>query len=76
MHIAKTMLAEFGQALVGKNVITKPRGPWPGGLATVTELAPDGNAPEIVFNIRHAVTGEEIGVFDDDMLGLPGRGTA
>lgn len=68
MHIAKQMMAEFGKQLVGKTVITMPMGLWPGGAATVTELNPDPNAPEIVFNVKHATTGEEIGVFDDEWV--------
>lgn len=68
MQIAKQMLTEFGKQLVGKTIITMPVGLWPGGLAKVTELNPDPNAPEIVFNVRHAQTGEEIGVFDDEWV--------
>jgi hypothetical protein len=70
MQIAKQLLTKTGIKLVGKNVITQKMGLWPGGLAIVTELNPDPNAPEIVFNVRHSRTGEEIGVFEDELVVL------
>ncbi|MGL5994741.1 MAG: hypothetical protein ACRCZ8_14675 [Aeromonas sobria] len=68
MHVAEQMVAKYGNPLVGKTVMTFPMGLWPGGAATITELNPDPNAPEIVFNVKHSTTGEEIGVFYDELL--------
>jgi hypothetical protein len=65
---AQALIDTFGPLLLGKQLITLPVGGWAGGLVEVTELKPDPNAPEIVFNIKHAGTGEEIGVFDDQWV--------
>ncbi|MGI2098966.1 hypothetical protein [Shewanella glacialipiscicola] len=65
---AQTLIDTFGQLLLGKQLITLPVGGWAGGLVEVTELKPDPNAPEIVFNIKHAGSGEEIGVFNDQWV--------
>ena len=60
---AKQLIESHGQSLVGRSVATEPIGEYPGGVATVTELAPDPNAPEIVFNVCHPAFGP-IGIFD------------
>lgn len=65
---AQTLIDTFGELLLGKQLITLPMGGWNGGMVEVTELKPDPNAPEIVFNIKHANTGEEIGVFNDQWV--------
>lgn len=65
---ARALIDTFGQHLIGKQLITLPMGGWAGGMVEVTELNPDPNAPEIVFNVKHASTGEEIGVFDDEWV--------
>ena len=58
-------------ALVGRRVVTPAMGDYPGGEATIVELAPDPNAPEIVFTVRHPQWGE-IGVFAYEEVTLLG----
>ena len=60
---------------VGMDVFTYPMGAWPGGVARVTEIAPDSAAPEIAFNV---VQGDvEIGVFEyEQIILLKPRGSA
>lgn len=64
---AASALIKYGKRLVGKNVMTEPYGKWKGGIATVTKLRPDRNAPEIVFEVRHPTQGS-IGVFDHENI--------
>lgn len=59
----------LGVDLVGKKILTQRYGEYPGGIAEVTELAPDETAPEIVLNVRHPTFGE-IGVFDHEEVSL------
>ncbi len=68
---AKQLIDIHGASLVGQRVETEAIGEYPGGIATVTELAPDPQAPEIVFNVRHPAYGE-IGVFDWELVALVG----
>jgi hypothetical protein len=56
----------LGNALVGRTVVTEAIGDWPGGLATVIEITPDSNAPEIVMQVRSEHG--EIGVFEREWL--------
>lgn len=65
---AQTLIDTFGPLLLGKQLITLPGGGFAGGLVEVTELKPDPNAPEILFNIKHVSTGEEIGIFNDQWV--------
>lgn len=53
--------------LVGRTVITEAVGDWPGGIATVTELAPDPGATEIAFNV-HSEQHGDVGVFEDEWV--------
>ena len=62
-------LVRTSSGLVGRKVITPAMGDYPGGEATIIEVAPDPNAPEIVFNVRHAEWGE-IGVFAYEEVSL------
>lgn len=67
---AKEAVQKFGAGLIGKIVMTEAIGEYPGGPAEVIELEPDPNAPEIVFQVRHATFGE-IGVFDHELVVVP-----
>jgi hypothetical protein len=59
---AKELVKKLGNNLLGKKVNTPALGEYPGGLATVTQIAPDKNAPEIAFQINLAQWGQT-GVF-------------
>jgi hypothetical protein len=43
---------------------------YPGGIATIVEVAPDENAPEIVFTVEHPTWREDgdgrIGIFENE----------
>jgi|GEM_PF-3351571 hypothetical protein len=60
---AKQLIDIHGTSLIGQRVDTEAIGEYPGGIATVTELAPDPQAPEIVFTVQHPTFGQ-MGVFD------------
>lgn len=66
---ARTLLRRYGPGLVGRTVDTPAMGEWAGGICTVTEIRPDKNAPEIVFNVKR-IGGdeEEIGVFEFELV--------
>ncbi len=67
MGTAGALAERFGEKLIGQRVLTEQIGDWPGGWATVVEIEPDENAPEIVFQVSHPVHGE-IGVFDHETI--------
>ena len=74
---ANQLVQKLGCKLLGQKVNTPAVGEYPGGVATVTQIAPDENAPEIVFQVSLPHWGE-IGVFEHedvslllDKLGLP-----
>jgi hypothetical protein len=74
---ANQLVQKLGQKLLGQMVNTPAMGEYPGGVATVTQIAPDQHAPEIVFQVNLPHYGE-IGVFDHedvsllvDRLGVP-----
>lgn len=67
---AGSVAAALSTALLGRQVITQKWGLFQGGLCTVIELHPDENAPEIVLQVRHDETGEEVGIFADEMICL------
>ena len=58
---AEDMVTQFGEELIGKRVLTEEYGDWPGGIAVITEINPDPNAPEISFQVKSKHG--EIGVF-------------
>jgi hypothetical protein len=68
------ILLEQGNSLIGKTIITQRFGYWPGGPAVITELRPDPQAPEIVFQVRG--TGVEVklaverGLLDSEEIGV------
>ena len=66
---AKQLIEIHGTSLIGQRVDTEAIGEYPGGIATVTELAPDPQAPEIVFTVQHPSYGD-IGVFDWELVTL------
>lgn len=66
---AKRLVRVHGASLVGKQVVTPAIGDYPGGKSIVMEVAPDPNAPEIVFTVKHPTFGE-CGVFDYEMVRL------
>jgi hypothetical protein len=69
---AKQLTKTHGASLIGRRIETEAIGEYSGGIATVTEIAPDPQAPEIVFNVRHPTYGE-IGVFKwEQVTLLPG----
>ena len=49
---ANQLVQKLGQKLLGKKVNTPAVGEYPGGVATVIQLAPDQNAPEIAFQVN------------------------
>jgi hypothetical protein len=67
--IAKQLVADMGAALIGREIHTIPFGAYPGGVAKVTELTPDPQAPEIVMQVEHPTFGS-IGVFEDEPVEL------
>ncbi len=77
MNDKKTLRASelakvLGESLVGRRVKTIQMGEYPGGIAVVTEIAPDPNAPEIAFNVK--LPGYDvIGVFDYEPVELVTR---
>ena len=65
---ARLAVELWGKKLIGQKVLTEQIGSYPGGVATIIELAPDPAAPEIVFEVEHP-TFAEIGVFEwEDVL--------
>jgi hypothetical protein len=75
---AKEAKELYGTALIGKKVFTEAIGEWPGGPATVIELEPDPNAPEIVFQVRSSSLWDpdqpdrrwEIGIFENEEVSV------
>lgn len=67
---AERLVILTGMTLVGQMVNTEAIGDWPGGVCEVTEVDPDPASPEIAFNVRDPITGEEIGVFDYEEVQL------
>lgn len=70
---ARQLVDAHGENLVGQKIITQPMGDYPGGKATVIEIAPDFTAPEIVFDVEHPTFGR-IGVFEYEQVRLVGSG--
>ena len=66
---ANQLVQKLGQKFLGQMVNTPAVGEYPGGVATVTQVAPDENAPEIAFQVRLPHWGE-IGVFDHKDVSL------
>ncbi len=65
--------------LLGRRVLTDPMGEWPGGIATICELAPDPAAPEIVFNVKADFWPDDdgpMGVFGYEEVELQKEGDA
>ena len=67
---AGLIAAAFAEKLLGRQVITQEWGLFKGGLCTVIAMTPDANAPEIVCQVQHDTTGEEIGIFADEVLSV------
>jgi hypothetical protein len=67
---AGLIAAAFAEKLLGRQVITQEWGLFQGGLCTVIALTPDANAPEIVCQVQHNTTGEEMGIFADEILSV------
>ena len=65
---AKKLVGVVGNRLVGRTVWTEAMGYYPGGAARVVELAPDSEAPEILFTVEHPTREQacrrRIGVFE------------
>jgi len=72
MHVVCGNAAElsvaYGNRLVGARAFTSALSRWQGDVATIIEIQPDPAAPEIPLQVKHAQTGEEIGVFGDEYL--------
>ena len=66
---ANQLVQKLGQKLLGKKVNTPAVGDYPGGVATVIQLAPDQNAPEIAFQVSLPQLGE-VGVFGHENVSL------
>ena len=60
---ANQLVQKLGLKLIGKQVNTPAAGEYPGGVATVVQLAPDQNVPEIAFRVSLPQWGE-IGVLE------------
>lgn len=70
LHVtASELVADFGDMLIGRFINTPAMGAYPGGVARVTELLPDPDAPEIVLQVEHPTFGS-IGVFEDEIVSL------
>lgn len=67
---AGLIAAAFAEKLLGRQVITQEWGLIEGGICTVIAITPDANAPEIVCQVQHNSTGEEMGIFADEVLSL------
>ncbi len=67
---AGLIAAAFAEKLLGRQVITQEWGLTQGGLCTVIAMTPDFDAPEIVCQVQHDATGEEIGIFADEVLSV------
>lgn len=67
---AGLIAAAFSEKLINRQVITQEWGLFKGGLCTVIAMTPDANAPEIVCQVRHNATGEELGIFEDEVLSV------
>lgn len=61
----------YGPKLIGQQVDTPAMGDYPGGIALVTEIEPDPNAPEIVFQVEHPTFGG-VGVFENEQVRIVG----
>ena len=59
---AGELATKYGNKLVGLRAWTYPAGDYPGGVAVITAVYPDPEAPEIALNVRHPKVGE-IGTF-------------
>lgn len=72
MHVVCGNAAElsvaYGNRLVGAKAFTSVLSRWQGDVGTIIEIQPDPAAPEIPLQVKHAETGEEIGVFGDEFL--------
>lgn len=66
---AKEFVDRFGDKIIGKTIYTYPLGQYPGGYEKITEVLPDENAPEIVFQVEHPTFGS-IGVFENEKIDL------
>jgi hypothetical protein len=66
---ANELVKKLGDKLLGKKVNTPAAGAYPGGLATITQIAPDEKAPEIVFQVNLAQWGD-IGVLEHEDVSL------
>jgi hypothetical protein len=63
---AKEAVEKFGSKLVGECVLTEEIGTYPGGWATVIQILPDPNAPDIVMMVSNSSYDEEptMGIFE------------
>jgi len=52
---ARKLVEVAGDRLLGRTVWTQTIGYYPGGEARVVELAPDPEAPEILFTVEHPI---------------------
>ena len=58
----------YGRRLVGATVFTSAIGKWKGDPVRIIEIQPDDAAPEIPFQVKNIITGEECGVFGDEFV--------
>jgi hypothetical protein len=63
------LVQKLGQKLVGNKVNTPAVGEYPGGVATVIQMAPDPKAPDIVFQV-HLPNWGEVGVLGHETVSL------
>jgi hypothetical protein len=55
---ANQLVQKLGHKLLGKKVNTPATGAYPSGVATVIAIAPDAEAPGIVFQVNLGQWGE------------------
>lgn len=66
-QIFKTNKKEY--LLIGLVIHTKEIGDWKGGPARITEITPDPEVPEIVFQVKSTIReNDEIGVFANEKI--------
>ena len=66
---ANQLVQKLGIKLLGKKVNTPASGEYPGGVATVSGIASETSAPEIVFQVNLGQWGA-MGVFGDEDVSL------
>ncbi len=67
-YIAKDLVADRREKLVGTVVMTNPHGGWEGGECVIVSVEPDMNAPDIAFHTKRLSDDKDMGVFDSETV--------